>query len=196
VKPVAAADYVDVATRMLFSKDRNPTVVIEPPPVKPAKPEPPMPALPSYHGQMAIDEPIAFLSSTAAGQQQGYRVGDTIGDFTVRSFNQETIEFEWKGRSVARKLDELRPKEAVQTAAPRPAAAAAPAKPVVLGGSTNSNAAANSGSDDPMFGPLQPDGTRGCVPSDNSPSGTVHSGFRKDTTMTLFGAVCHWEPQK
>ena len=162
VKRVAPADYLDVANKMLFSKDRNPTVVIEPPP---AKPEPPMPALPNYHGQMAIGEPVAFLSTSAAAQR-GYHAGDTIGDFTLRRFDHETIEFEWKGKSVERKLDELRPKEVAQAAVPRPAAApasdAAPAKPVVLGGSSSNNASssnANSGSDDPMFGPVQADGT-------------------------------------
>jgi hypothetical protein len=182
---------------MLFSKDRNPTVVIEPAPVKP---EPPMPALPNYHGQMAIGEPIAFLSTSAAAQR-GYHAGDTIGDFKLVSFDHETIEFEWKGKSVERKLDELRPKEVAQVAPPRPAAApvpsAAPSKPVALGGSSsNSSSNPSSTSDDPMFGPLQADGTRACVPSDTSPSGTVHSGYRKDMTLTLFGAVCHWEPQK
>ena len=40
VKAAAPAEYIDVASKMLFSKDRNPTVVVEPP--KPA-PEPVMP---------------------------------------------------------------------------------------------------------------------------------------------------------
>lgn len=193
-KPVAAADYLDVAAKTLFSKDRNPEVVIEPPPPKPAKPEPPMPALPNYHGQMAIDEPVAFLSTSAAGQQS-YRVGDTIGPFKLVSFDAETIEFEWNGKSVQRKLDQLRPKESAPAApaAPKPASS----KPVVLGGSSSSSAAsANAANDDPMFGPAQADGTRACVPSDNSPSGTVHSGYRKDMTMTLFGSICHWEQSK
>lgn len=198
VKPVAAADYLDVAAKMLFSKDRNPTVVIEPPP---AKPEPPMPALPNYHGQMAIGEPIAFLSTSTASQR-GYHAGETIGDFTLRRFDHETIEFEWKGKSVERKLDALRPKEVAQAAASRPAAAPVPApnmaaaKSVALGGSSGNNASSSAASDDPMFGPAQADGTRGCVPSDTSPSGTVHTGYRKNMTVTLFGVVCHWEQQK
>jgi len=201
VKPVAAADYLDVAAKMLFSRDRNPTVVIEPPPAPPAKPEPPMPALPNYHGQMAIGEPVAFLSTSAAAQR-GYRAGDTVGDFTLLRFDRETIEFEWKGKSVERKLDGLRPKEVAQAAAPSPPAApapkAVPAKPVALGGSSGNSAAGktDSGSDDPMFGPVQADGTRACVPSDSSPAGTVHSGYRKELTMTLFGAICRWEQQK
>jgi hypothetical protein len=69
---------------------------------------------------------------------------------------------------------------------------------VSLGGSSSNSAtgAKDSGSDDPMFGPVQPDGTRACAPADQSPSGTVHSGYKKDMTVTLFGAICHWEPNK
>jgi hypothetical protein len=209
-KPVAPAEYLDVATKMLFSKDRNSTVVIEAPPPKPAPPEPPMPALPSYHGQMSIGEPVAFLS-TPAVPQRSFRAGDTIGDFTLVSFDRENIEFEWHGKSIQRKLDEVRPKETAQTqpAPARPAAAATPSTAagaqvnpaqasqlVSLGGASSAAGTKESGSDDPMFGPVQADGTRACAPGDQSPSGTVHSGYKKDMTVTLFGAVCHWEQNK
>ena len=209
-KPVAPAEYLDVATRMLLSKDRNSMVVIEAPPPKPAPPEPPMPALPNYHGQMAIGEPVAFLSTPAA-PQRSYRAGETVGEFKLVSFDRESIEFEWHGKSIQRKLEELKPKETAQAqAAPaRPAVpatpsaaanpAAASAGPVVSLGSASSNSLAgdkSSGSDDPLFGPVQADGTRGCVASDQSPSGTEHSGFKKNMTVTLFGTVCHWEQNK
>jgi hypothetical protein len=206
VQPVSPAEYLEVAGKMLFSKDRNPTVVIEAPP---AKPEPPMPALPNYHGQMAIGEPVAFLS-TSAGTQRGYHAGDTIGDFTLVDFDRETIEFEWHGKSVQRKVEELRPKEVAPAGAPRAAAAPSPAAssaagnagPVkaltALGDSGGNSASAkmdNSG-DDPMLGPVQPDGSRACVPTDNSPSSTVHAGFKKNVMMTLVGALCNWEQLK
>lgn len=205
-QPVAPAEYLDVATKMLFSKDRNSTVVIEVPPPKPVPPEPPVPALPGYHGQMAIGEPVAFLSTSAAAQRS-YRAGETVGDFKLISFDTESIEFEWHGKSIQRKLDELRPKETAQAQPPpaRPAAAAAPssapasAGPLVsLSGSSGSSATGtkDSGGDDPMFGPVQADGNRACAPSDQSPSGTVHSGYKKDQTVTLFGTVCHWEQNK
>jgi len=192
VKPVSPGEYLDVASRMLFSKDRNPTVVIEAPP---PKPEPPMPALPAYHGQMAIGEPVAFLS-LASTAQRGYRAGESIGDFKLVSFDRESIRFDWNGKTVERKLDELRPKETAQ-ASPPPAPAAAPSavKPVtslgLASGSSTTNAQPTS--DDPMMGPVLSDGTRGCVPSDTSPGGTVHAGYRKDMTMTIVGALCHWE---
>jgi hypothetical protein len=109
VKPVAPAEYIDVAGKMLFSKDRNPTVVVEPP--KPA-PEPVMPALPSYHGQMAIGEPVILLSMAANAAQRGYHAGDQVGDFKLVSFDENRVAFEWKGKNVERKIEELRAKEA------------------------------------------------------------------------------------
>jgi hypothetical protein len=53
VRPVAPSEYLDVAQKMLFSKDRNPTG--ESSKRRPG-PEPPC-RRPEYHGQMAIGEP-------------------------------------------------------------------------------------------------------------------------------------------
>jgi hypothetical protein len=232
VKAVAPAEYIDVAGKMLFSKDRNPTVVVEPP--KPA-PEPVMPALPSYHGQMAIGEPVILLSPSANAAQRGYHAGDLVGDFKLVSFDENRVAFEWKGKNVERKIEELRPKETVAQAGvkaappaavpaaaapvrpvasldhPSPAAAAAPvssasasATPApgknVTSLSSTSNAAnggsAGDTSGDSTFGPLLPSGDRACLPSDNSPVGTVHSGFMKVQSVGIFGASCSWTEVK
>ncbi len=107
VQPAAPAEYIDVANKMLFSKDRNPIVVVEPP--KPA-PEPVMPALPSYSGQMSIGEPVIFLS-VAKDVQHSYHVGDQVGDFKLASFDQDNIVLEWNGKTVERKLEDLRVKQ-------------------------------------------------------------------------------------
>src|ERR1019366_640365 len=104
VQAAAPAEYIDVANKMLFSKDRNPIVVVEPP--KPA-PEPVMPALPSYSGQMSIGEPVIFLS-VAKDVQHSYHVGDQVGDFKLASFDQDNIVLEWKGKTIERKLEDLR----------------------------------------------------------------------------------------
>ena len=116
VKTVAPAEYIDVAGKMLFSKDRNPTVVVEAP--KPP-PEPVMPPLPSYHGQMAIGEPVILLSTSATGAQRSYHAGEQVGDFKLMNFDENRVAFEWKGKNVERKIEELRPKEtAAQAGAP------------------------------------------------------------------------------
>jgi hypothetical protein len=231
VKAVAPAEYIDVAGKMLFSKDRNPTVVVEPP--KPA-PEPVMPALPSYHGQMAIGEPVIFLSASAAAPQRIYHAGEQVGDFKLVRFDENRVAFEWKGKSVEREVEELRPKETAtpgaQAVAPVSASGAAPVRTVasldhpsavapaaapvnsasasatpapaksVTSLNTTGNAA-NSGnagdtSGDSTFGPLLPSGDRACVASDNSPVGTVHSGFMKVQSVGIFGASCSWTEVK
>ncbi len=208
VRAAAPAEYVDIASKMLFSKDRNPTVVLEPP--KPA-PEPVMPALPSYSGQMAIGEqPVIFLSS-ANNVQSSYHAGEQVGDFKLVSFDDDNIAFEWKGKSIARKLEELRSKQVVaqtglggNTGAKPPASPDAGSAPVhavtsLSGPSASKTGDANSASDisdDGMLGPVLPGGFRACVPADTSPAGTVHSGYRKVQAMSIFGPSCDWEPVK
>src|SRR6478736_3060263 len=54
VKPAVGANYIDIATRMLLSKDRNPTVIIDPEPVKE---KPKMPPLPVVQGLMNFGDP-------------------------------------------------------------------------------------------------------------------------------------------
>jgi len=49
---------------------------------------------------------------------------------------------------------------------------------------------------DSTFGPLLPSGDRSCLSSDNSPVGTVHSGFIKVQYMGIFGASCSWTEVK
>ncbi|MEQ1885761.1 MAG: hypothetical protein ABL967_11920 [Bryobacteraceae bacterium] len=207
------AEYVDVAQRTLFSKDRNPNVVVEPPKVEP---EPPMPALPHYHGQMAIGEPIAILSTTAA-TQKGYHVGEKIGDFQLLAFDRDNIKLEWHGKTVEKKLADLVAKEAPP--APTPAAAtpaarqanavknappqqenSGPVTTIMAAPSNNTNPSASMGSGNSSLpssiGPEIGGGLRACVGSDDSPSGTTQSGYKKNVIKSMFGEICRWEPVK
>jgi hypothetical protein len=182
VKPVTPSEYFDVAQKMLFSKDRNPTVVIE---VPPAKPEPPMPALPKYHGQMAIGEPVVFLSN-ATQPQRGYHAGENIGDFHIANFDRDKIAFEWRGKTVERNVTDLAPKDEVPAPPPQVGMPAA-AKPVALAPTPPPKI-------DPALGDDMGGGFRTCVPGDSSPAGTVLAGYKKVLAQTMFGQTCHWEP--
>jgi hypothetical protein len=137
-RPSQAAEYADVAQRTLFSKDRNPNVTVELP--KPA-PEPPMPALPIYHGQMDFGEPVAFLSlPNQAATQKGYHLGDKVGDFKLVAFDRDKIEFEWNGKKVERKPEQLVAKEGT-AAGPSAATSAAPPSgaPLATSGTQSAN---------------------------------------------------------
>lgn len=213
-KSVTPAQYFEVADRTLFSKDRNPTLIADPPP--PPPPAPPMPDLPYYHGQMAIGDPIVLLSTTKI-PQRSYRAGESLGEFKVVRFDRETIAFDWKGKTLERNLSELRPKETAPAAQPgvpsgAPAgaeSASAPAadapsalKPAKAGvislgattGATTGNNDSSAGGDS-MLGPELSPTERACVEGDTSATGTVHSGYRKVSMITLLGPLCHWEKQ-
>ncbi len=116
--PVKPAGYTEIAQKMLFSKDRNPTVVVEPPP--PPKIVP-MPPLPLFHGVVDFgDGPMAIMSEGAKGPHRDYQPGDKVGEFTLVALNNEELTLEWEGKTITRKLEEILDRG-------KPGAAAAPA---------------------------------------------------------------------
>jgi len=193
VKQLTAGEYIDVAQKMLFAKDRNPNVPIEPPPPPPVKP--PLPALPAYYGQMKFGEPVVLLASNG-GPQKSYHVGDKVGPFQVAAFDLEKIVLSWNGETVERKLEDLKPKETAP--APAPAArAAAPGSPNPGGAVRPIATSDNSSTADK--GPLGIDvggGFRGCTPGDTTPPGNQVNGYKKVVTRGMFGEVCRWEQIK
>ena len=210
VRPAPPSDYVDVAQKMLFSKDRNPNVPIDAP--KPPPPEPPMPALPIYHGQMNLGDPIAILSlPTQASTQKGYHAGDSIGDFKLVAFDADKIELEWHGKTIARKPEELVAKEAPPPSPATPVVGGSPAAAAASSSNSASSAAspkavtslgASSGSSGSSNAPpsglgseIVP-GVHNCLPGDDSPAGTVLNGYQKRVFPSMFGAICRWEQVK
>jgi hypothetical protein len=161
-------------------------VVIDAPPVKP---EPPMPALPKYHGQMAIGEPVVFLSIASEGQR-GYHAGEEIGDFRIANFDRDKIALEWHGKTVERAVGELAPKEETPQQGAPSAAAAAAARPVT----SLAPPPPPDKKPDPSLGDDMGGGYRTCVPGENSPAGTVIAGYKKTLSQTMFGQTCRWEP--
>jgi len=190
VPPEAAvpANYLEVAQKTLFSKDRNPNVIVEVVPPPAPKPEEPTPPRPFYFGQMGFGQPVALLSVDKGGQK-GFHVGDEVGPFKLVAFNRETITFEWNGKTLEYPLAELKPKESqAQQAA---AVGAAPSKPQSLGPVI----ATVTDDKGPVLG-TQNGEIRSCVSGDKSPAGTVKDGFRKSVVNGPFGPMCQWEPIK
>lgn len=189
VDAVTAADFADVATKDLFSKDRNPNVIVDPPPPPPVKPQPPFPIA---HGVMlwAGVPPTIVLSEKSGGAQKGYHPGDTIGPWKIVSVDTSYAEFEWDGKEFKKRIDELIDRNAIAEAAPPPPSApaqAAPPKPATqtLSSSSNSGPGVDTGG-----------GFKACTPGDSSPNGTVVDGMKKVVTATPFGTGCTWEPVK
>jgi hypothetical protein len=181
-EPVKPAGYNDIAQKMLFSKDRNPTVVIElPPPPKPV----PMPALPLFHGVVDFgDGPIAIMSEGPKGPHRDYQPGDKVGAFKLVAVNNEELVLEWEGQTITKKVDEILDRT---TPPPSPGQAAA-AKPAPLAPLVATAPAAPGGD-------LSP-GVKACQPGDTSPAGTVADGMRKVIKPSPFGSRCYWESEK
>jgi hypothetical protein len=176
-----AAKYAEVATNDLFSKDRNPTVVIDAPKVETPKPMPPLPVVYGVLGLPSGTKAIMSEKPGVAGRS--VQAGDTVGEFKIASIDPQNVVFDWDGKQISRKIDELidrsnggGPSGGGQAAAVQPSAPA----PVV---SNNSQ---------PV--PSGPGKGGACVAGDTSPSGTVVGGYKKNAVQTPFGAICSWAP--
>jgi len=188
-KPMAAADYNDVAQKMLFAKDRNPNVIVDPPPPPPpAPPPPPMPELPAYYGTMAFFGDPVILLSLPKGPQKKYHAGDAVGPFQLVSFNREKVVFEWNGKTVERSPEELKATETSlqQAAANAPAAVVQPVKLIA-------DPAPDAPKVSEKIGPDNGNGVRMCVAGDTTPPGTVVDGYKKVVTTNMFGPTCMWQ---
>ena len=182
---VTASSYLDIAQKMLWSKDRNSQVIVDPP--KPPAPPKPLPTLPSVHGVMNMDGPIVMMSERAGMRQRGIRPGEKIGEFKLVSVNSKELVLAWEDRTVTKTLEELidRAGDAAPSTggvAGSPGVGAAPSVPQVIGKAEP--------------GVKLSEGVSTCQTNDPSPAGTVVNGMRKVVRQTPFGASCVWEAVK
>jgi hypothetical protein len=185
--PVQASTYLDIAAKELMSRDRNPTVIIEPPP--PLK----MPPFPRFYGVMDFGEgPSIILAESAGGGQRQYRLGDKVGEFKLASIDPVGLTFEWHDKQVFANYSELRDKtpqgqSSTSQASASAASGAAASTPVTTVTQISPSQIGKPGADVGA-------GTKACVPGDSSPAGSVSDGFRKVVVQTPFGNACRWEP--
>ncbi len=201
VKPVEAANYADVATKMMFSKDRNPNVVIE---AVPPPPEIPVPTFPTVYGVMDIGGPITvFMSDGTSNAQKGYRSGDLVGPFKLVSATRTEFVLGWKDKTFNKTLADLKPKPGQEASAPS-SAAAVPQSPTVValakptvGGTAADEKIKNAQKDMIKDGMIDTGAVnRACVAGDPTPAGTVQAGYRKVVRPSMFGQACYWEPAR
>jgi hypothetical protein len=184
-KPDAAPamKYADVATKDLFSKDRNPTVVIEPPKVEAPKKMPPLPVV---YGVLGLSSGTKAIMSEKAGVAgKSVRAGDTIGEFKIAALDPEMVIFDWDGKQISRKIEDLidrtggAPAGVAAAQAGTPSVQQASAAPIVAG----------PGKEVPG------QASRPCVPGDSSPPGTVVGGYKKNGVYGPMGLMgCSWAP--
>lgn len=180
--------YFEVAERFLFARDRNPTVVVEPPKAPPPKV---MPNFPAVYGVMDVGMGPTVFMAVELDKQQGYKLGEKIGEFTILAANQKEVTFEWDGKPITKPLDELRPKQKETAAAPEAPRmnANVNAVPVAAPPRPPENVRPAPGAD--IGG-----GRKGCLAGDNSPAGTVVDGYKKVSYTYAFGPICFWEQSR
>jgi hypothetical protein len=183
-QPFAAPTYADVAQKDLFSKDRNPNVVIE---IPPPKPQTKWPRMPILYGVMGLPGGlIAMLAERPESRSRGVSVGEKIGELKVVALSSDKISFEFEGQVQEKNVQDL-----VDRGGP-------PAAVVVADTNTSQNPAnvAARGGPPPPAKPGVDVGAGGqvkaCAPGDASPAGTVADGFTKVLKLNPFGAECTW----
>jgi len=199
IVPPRAASYADVAANNLFSKDRNPNVIIDPPAPPPEKPPPPFPVA---HGVMLWPgvPPTVVFSEKPGAPQKGYHPDEKIGDWKIDFIDRSYVVLEWNGKQFKKAIDELVEKAPVVAAAGPSAPASQPglgppASANVVMGPPPAPAPASALSSDHPAGPGIDvgGGFRACVAGDPSPAGAVVGGMKKVVIPTPFGSACHWE---
>lgn len=202
-EPATASLYADIATKDLFSKDRNPTIVIEAPKVE--KPRE-MPALPVIYGVLSLPGGTrAMMAERAGAASKTVRTGEKVGEFSVASLDTVSVTFEWNGKQIERKVNDLMDRGTSAPAAPSGGLAAAPAQ--VSQNSRNEaqlrEQVARTSPPPPQVAPTSAVGAevgaigrseRLCKAGDTSPAGAVVDGYRKVFMSTPFGTNCRWTP--
>ena len=195
-----AATYVDVATNNLFSKDRNPTVVIEPVKVEQPKPMPPLPVI---YGVLGLPSGIrAMIAEKPGAPSRSVRAGDTVGEFRIASLDPQTVVFDWEGKQISKKIEDLMDRSTHGEAGnPAPPGPGVPPPPGLAAAAPQPGNPPPANNPPPQGGSSSPLGKeigsatqsqRSCNPGDQSPPGTVLEGYRKMVTATPFGTHCAW----
>jgi len=183
---VEAARYANVAAKNLFSKDRNPTVVVEAPKVEAPKPMPPLPVV---YGVITLPSGTkAIMSEKSGAAGKSVKTGDSIGEFKILAMDARKVTFEWDGKTLDRNIDDLvdhSGEAAAGGGAANGPAVPPPAPAVPAGPPTSAALGPDSGTAEAP--------TKACVRGDTSPVGTVVDGYRKTGADSPFGIMgCKW----
>jgi len=188
--PAQPSTFADIALRTLFAKDRNPNVIVEPPP--PPPPPPPVPPFPRAYGVIDIGEgPMVFLGQ-ADGKQRPYKRGDIVGPWKIMAIVDDRITLEWteQNKTFEKTLDELRDRTGGGAAAQAANNSAPPPADAVI-----TQRIETAKTEGPVNAPGPSSGqSKLCNPGDTSPAGAVVDGYRKVVIKTPFGEVCRWDP--
>ncbi|HKD07628.1 MAG TPA: hypothetical protein VKB79_17125 [Bryobacteraceae bacterium] len=188
----AAIQYEDVAKKNLFSADRNADIIVDPPKVEAPKPMPPLPVV---YGVMTLPSGVkASMADKVGDPTRMLHTGDTVGEFKIIALDAQNITFEWNGKPVPKKIDDLIDRSNHQAAAGG-SAQAGPAGPAAPPPTPAGGQPVNQHPTEANLGIELTPSSRACLPGDNSAVGAVVAGYKKVVTTTPFGPVCRWNKE-
>lgn len=193
-KPEAppATKYEDVAKKNLFSSDRNADIIIDPPKIEAPKP---MPHLPVVYGVMTLPSGTKASMAEKPGEpSRMVKANDTIGEFKIVALDAQNVTFEWNGKQLPHKIEDLIDRSNPQTSSSAQTAAA-PSGPAVPPPAAPQPKPVNANPTSADLGKELTPTARACQPGDTSPAGAVVDGYKKTVQQTIFGAVCRWVKQ-
>ena len=198
---IRPAEYMPVVQRMLFSKDRNPTVevVVEAAPVE-QRPELPLLAGLADFG----DGPRALMAAASNDTPQWVKAGEKVGAFVFEGMEEQKVKLSWNGEPFTVAQDQLtgamvRPEPKNPRTKNGQRSAAAPGAPA------QAQAPANLAAQEPTsvggqykIGKELRPGVHAVDPGDDSPDGTSFkhtdgSTYTKTVRRTPFGSQSWWE---
>ncbi len=183
---ISAAGYFLAAEKLLLSRDRNPTVIVE---VAQPKPVPP---LPLYFGAMNFGDGPRVILALPGKPQKSYVAGDKVGDFVLSAIEPSGLVFQWEDRTLRKRYDELRPMREAPEETPQLAGGAQPTQPMPAQ-TVSSVATVNTIQEVKGPGGEAGENLRYCQPGDSTPPGTIMDGYRKVVKRSPFGQQCLWE---
>lgn len=182
-----ALKYEEVAKKNLFASDRNPDIIVDPPKIEAPKP---MPPLPIAGGVMSLPSGVkAFLAEKPGQQTHMVKVDDKIGEFKVVALDVTNVTFEWEGKRITKRIEDL-----IDRSSDQAASNAGPASGPNLPPPPPQAAAAPKAQNTAPGKEMAP-GVRACANGDTSPPGTVIDGYRKFSEPSPFGPICRWVKQ-
>ncbi len=80
-------------------------MIIDPPKVEVPKPMPPLPVV---YGVLGLPSGTkAIMAEKQGGAGKSVHEGDTVGEFKIVSLDPKNVVFDWDGKQISRKIDDL-----------------------------------------------------------------------------------------
>lgn len=198
---VRQADYLPIAERLLFHRDRNSEIIVEVAPPEVVQ-QPPLPAL---SGLVDLGGgPTALMAAKSGDTPTWFDLGDKVGDYVFAGVEGDKVKLTWSEQEflVAREDMAAAPPPSKKTSGPRKSrdprtVANEAAKPPAAAGGDGANLTAKAtGEANIGVGDEFAPGRFRVLPGDKHENGAEVKGYRKVVRQTPFGSQSWWEKKE